>query len=201
MSALLELLSHNLDGKNLATISEQLNTDEETTKSAIGAALPTLIGALSRNGSDPQGAEGILGAISRDNHDGSVLDNLSEFLGKREYEQPRSGAGILGHLLGGQQGKVQQGVSKSSGLSLEGSGQLMKMLAPMVLGALGKKQKSEGFDASSLMGFLGGERESVEKQSGGWLGRLFDQDGDGDFDLADIAKFVMGKLFGRDRRN
>lgn len=197
MSKLLELLSHNLDGKNLSMISEQLDTDDSTTKQAIGAALPTLIGALTRNGSDPQGAEGILGAINRDNHDGSVLDNLSEFLGQKQYEQPRSGAGILGHLLGGRQDRVQKGVSKSSGLSLEGSGQLMRMLAPMVLGALGKKQKSEGFDASSLMGFLGGEKEAVEKQSGSWLGRLLDQDGDGDFDFSDIATFVMTKLFRR----
>jgi hypothetical protein len=198
MSSLMEMLGSVLGGENLSTISDQVGADEKTTQSAIGAVLPTLIGALSRNGSDEKGATGILGALEKDQHDGGIFENLSGFLGNKEYDQPGSGAGILGHILGGRQEKVQQGVSQSSGLSLEGSGQLMKMLAPMVLGALGKQQKQQGgFDAASLMGFLGGEKESVEKQSGGLMGRFLDQDGDGDFDLGDIAKLAMGKLFGK----
>jgi hypothetical protein len=29
------------------------------------------------------------------------------------------------------------------------------------------------------------------------LGRMFDQDGDGDFDMMDVVKFGMGRFFGR----
>ena len=47
------------------------------------------------------------------------------------------------------------------------------------------------------MGFLGGEKAAVEKSNGGSLiGRMLDQDGDGDFDMSDMAKMAMGKLFG-----
>lgn len=196
MSSLLEMLGQALDGNNLSKISEEVGADTATTKSAISAALPALIGALSQNGSTQQGAGSILGAIENDDHDGSVLDNLSEFLGKKQYDAPRGGAGILEHLLGGKQQRVEQNVSKSAGISSEGAGQLMKILAPMVLGAVGKQKKQNGFDASSLSGFLGGEKESVSKQSGGMIGKLLDQDGDGDFDMSDIAKVAMGKLFG-----
>ncbi len=196
MSSLLEMLGKSLTGSNLSMISEQLGADEQQTKSAIGAVLPTLIGALSKNGATQQGAEGILGALSKDNHDGGILENLSGFLGNKQYEEPRSGMGILGHLLGGKQQQVQQSVSQSSGLGAAASGQLMKMLAPLVMGALGKQQQSQGFDASSLMGFLGGEKEAVEKESGGLIGRMLDQDGDGDFDMSDMAKLALGKLFG-----
>lgn len=197
MSSLLELLGSKLGGQNLAQISQEVGADESTTKSAISAALPALIGALSQNGSTEQGAASIMGALSKDNHDGGLLDNLGDFLGQKQYEEPRSGAGILGHLLGGKQNRVEQGVSNASGLSSAGTAQLMKILAPMVLGALGQKQKQSGFDAGSLMGFLGGEKESVSKESGGLIGRLLDQDGDGDFDMGDIAKLAMGKLFGK----
>lgn len=196
MSSLLEMLGQALDGNNLSKISEELGADTATTKSAISAALPALIGALSQNGSTQQGAGSILGAIEKDDHDGSVLDNLSEFLGKKQYDAPRGGAGILEHLLGGKQQRVEQNVSKSAGISSEGAGQLMKILAPMVLGAVGKQKKQNGFDASSLSEFLGGEKDSVGKQSGGMIGKLLDQDGDGDFDMSDIAKVAMGKLFG-----
>lgn len=197
MSSLLEMLAGQLGGENLSKISQEIGADENTTKSALGAALPMLIGAISRNGADQQGAQGIMGAIEKDNHDGSILDNLGDFLGQKKYDEPRNGAGILGHILGGKQERVQQGVSQASGLSSDATGQLMKMLAPMVLGALGKKQKSEGLGVDDLMGFLGGEKQSVEKSGGGSLiGRMLDQDGDGDFDMGDMAKMAMGKLFG-----
>ena len=196
MSSLLELLAGQLGGENLSMISKEIGADENTTKSAMGTALPLLLGALSRNGENEQGAQGILNAIEKDNHDGSVLDNLGDFLGQKQYDQPRSGTGILGHLLGGRQEKVQQGVSQASGLSKDSTAQLLKVLAPMVLGALGKKQKSEGLGIDDLMGVLGGERKQIDQSSGGSLiGQMLDQDGDGDFDLGDIAKVAMGKLF------
>ena len=197
MSSLLEMLAGQLGGDNLSMISKEIGADEDSTKSALSAALPMLIGAISRNGSDEQGAQGIMNAIEKDSHDGSILDNLGDFLGQKKYDEPRSSAGILGHILGGRQDRVQQGVSQASGISSGASSQLMKMLAPMVMGALGKKQKSEGLGVGDLMGFLGGEKQAVEQSSGGSLiGRMLDQDGDGDFDMGDIAKMAMGKLFG-----
>ena len=72
MSSLLELLAGQLGGENLSMISKEIGADENTTKSAMGTALPLLLGALSRNGENEQGAQGILNAIEKDNHDGSV---------------------------------------------------------------------------------------------------------------------------------
>jgi hypothetical protein len=198
MSSLLEMLAGQLGGDNLSMISKEIGADEQSTKSALGAALPMLIGALSRNGENEQGAQGIMNALEKAKPDGSILDNLGDFLGQKKYEEPRSGAGILGHILGGKQDRVRQGVSQASGLNSDATGQLMKMLAPMVLGALGKKkQQSSGMGISDLMGLLGGEKQAVEQSAGGSLiGRMLDQDGDGDFDMGDIAKLAMGKLFG-----
>ena len=197
MSSLLEMLTEKLGGENLSMISQQIGADENKTRDALGAALPMIIGAISRKGATEEGAAGIHGAIERD-HDGSILDNLSGFLGNKQYEEPRSGAGILGHILGGRQERVNEGVSQASGVSRDSAGTLMKMLAPMVMGALSKQKQSRGLDAGGIMGLLGQEKESVEKQQGGGLiGRLLDQDGDGDFDMGDMAKLAMGKLFGK----
>ena len=197
MSSILEMLTEKLGGDNLSMISKQLGADEQTTSNALSSALPMLIGALSRNGATEEGAAGIAGAIEKDNHDGGILDNLGDFLGQEKYEEPRSGAGILGHLLGGKQERLQQGVSQASGLNSDSTGKLMKMLAPMVMGAVGKQTRGQNLDAGSLMGFLGKEKESVDQQGGGLIGRMLDQDGDGDFDMSDVAKFAMGKLFGK----
>ena len=75
----------------------------------------------------------------------------------------------------------------------------MVMLAPMVLGALGKQQREKKLDASGLAGMLGQERQKVESHAPsemGILNNLLDADGDGDVDMADLASKGMGLLGG-----
>jgi hypothetical protein len=134
--------------------------------------------------------------------DGNVLDDLPGFLsgigGGASNPQVGIGASdLLGNLLGGSQARVETGVQKASGLSNSATSQLLKMLAPMVLGAVMKSKTSNNLDAGGLRDFLGNEKASVEKKTGGMIGRLLDQDGDGDFDLTDVAKLAVGKLFGK----
>ena len=54
-------------------------------------------------------------------------------------------SGILGHVLGGRQDAVQQGVGQASGLSGGQVSQLMGLLAPLVMSALGESQASAKF--------------------------------------------------------
>ena len=193
--SILEILQSQLGGNNLSKMSQSLGADEKTTSNAISAALPTLLGALARNSASPKGAESLHSALNND-HDGSILDNLGGLLGGSE-----SGAGsaILGHIFGGQQGRVERGLSQSSGIDAGGISKLMAMLAPMVMGALGQQQKKGGLDAGGLAGLLGQERKNVEAQAPsqmGMLNSLLDADGDGDVDMADLASKGMGLLGG-----
>ncbi len=107
-------------------------------------------------------------ALARD-HDGSVLDS------------PRSaGAGggggqgnaILGHVLGDRQSLAEQGISQASGLDLSKVGPLLAMLAPLVMGALGRAQRDGGLDAGGLARALGGEREALGANAPGVLGAV-----------------------------
>lgn len=193
MTSMLDMLGGLMGGNEVKEISQKLGTDEATTKNAMGAGLATLLGALQRNAAKPGGAEAIQKALDRD-HDGSELGNLKALL-----NDPKSGNGdgILKHVLGDRRGSIESGLSKSTGLSEKGTSNMMSMLAPLVMGALGKQQKEKGLDASSLAGFLGQEGKVVEQKGGfGFIGKMLDSDGDGDFDLADAAKGVT-KLFGR----
>ena len=143
MNDLLGTLSQQVSGQVVEQISKQLGTDPQTTQSAVNAALPMLLGAISRNAASPQGAQALDKALTQ--HDGSVLNDLLGAV--TNQTKVADGTKILGHVLGSRQGNVQQGLSQLSGISPDNSAQLLAMLAPVVMGALGQTKKSNGLGA------------------------------------------------------
>ena len=197
MGSLMETLGQVLGGDTMRQISSQIGADEETTGKALSAALPMLIGALSKNASRGDGAQSILNAVSRD-HDGSILDHLSGFLNNA---QGGPGEGILRHVLGSRRSNVESGLSRATGLDTGSVGKMLTMLAPIVMGALGKAQRSGNMDLSTLTGFLNHETEDIgrkEPKTMGILASYLDSDGNGDVDMSDLVKHgftLMGKVF------
>lgn len=183
-----------LSNGELDKLGSQLGTDPASTQRAVSAAVPMLLSALGKNAASPQGAAELLGALSRD-HDGSVLDNVDAALGSSSLSQ--NGAAILGHVLGNKQGTVAAGIGQATGLTADTSSQLLAMLAPLVMGSLGKTQRESGLDASALASMLGGQREQANAGLGGLAG-LLDMDGDGDItdDVVNLGSKLLGGLFG-----
>jgi len=197
MTMMLDMLTSQLGTGGLRQISQQLGADEEATGNAVSAALPVLLGALAKNSARPQGASALLGALDRD-HDGGVLDDLSAFLQK---PNERDGDGILGHVLGGRRDRVERNVSQASGLDAASVSRLMAMLAPLVMGAVGRARRQQNLDAGGLSDLLSNERTSLQRQNPqlGGLAQLLDADGDGQVadDVAKLGKKLLGGLFRR----
>jgi hypothetical protein len=191
MSSLIEMLTAQLgSGQALGQLSRQLGADEGTTQNALGAALPVLLGALARNTAQSGGAESLDRALGK--HDGGVLDNLTDFLGAPDVDD---GNGILRHMLGDRRGTVESGVAKASGLDPSMIAKLLPVLAPIVMGALGRQKRQQSLDVGGLSSMLGAERKQIEAAgpAGGLLGQLLDQDGDGSV-ADDVAKLGGGLL-------
>jgi hypothetical protein len=191
--SILDMLQQRLGGDAVNQISRQLGTDPSTAQTAIAAALPMLVGALARNAQDPDKAGALANALGR--HDGSVLNDLGGYLGRGDISD---GSGILGHVLGGRQETVQTGLGQATGLDPAKAGTLLAMLAPLVMGALGKAQREKGLDTGGLAGMLGGEQQRAADAAPGimgMLGSLLDRDRDGSV-LDDIGGMI-GKQFGR----
>jgi len=203
-ASLVDELMAQLQGAPLQQMAQQLGTTPEQTEGAVGAALPLLLGTLGRNAAQPQGAMDLFGALQRDHSSGPDLGGLlGSLLGGGGSAgvgggQP-DGAGILGHIFGGNQERAEAGLGQATGLGAN-AGPLLQMLAPIVMSFLAQRMGSGGMDASGLGQVLGQEHARVQQQGGlggGLLGSLLDQDGDGQVGLGDLLKMGGSLLGGR----
>lgn len=194
MSSITEDLLQQLSGSALTQVGNQLGTDRATASKAVGVALPVILAALAKNASNSGGATSLATALGRD-HDGSILNDVP---GALTNFQTGAGAGILKHVLGGNHETVAAGVGQASGLDTGKATALLTMLAPLVMGALGRAQRSGNLDSGGLAAMLGQERAQSAANApaalGGLMGML-DRNKDGSV-VDDIAGYA-GKILGR----
>ena len=189
MSSILDMLESHLNDDRVKALSNKLGADETQTRSAMGAAIPALINMFARHAQTDEGVSKLTQAMQK--HDDSVFDRM---------EAPAQGDSMLNDIFGDKRNRVQQGIGSLSGLDVSKAGSLLSMLAPMVLGAMRKTQGQQKIDAGSLSSWLQKENGSMAQKSPqgtSFLGKMLDQDGDGDFDISDALKLGMGLLFGR----
>jgi hypothetical protein len=187
-----------LGGGGVDQIARSVGVNGGDVTNVLAGALPAMMAGLTRNAASSGGAGALLGALDRD-HDGSVLDDVMGFLGGGGAVA--GGAGILGHIFGGRQATVEQAVSKSSGVDMGSVSQIMAMVAPLMMGSLGKAKRQQGFDASGLAAALGQQEEAARKASPSAVDmftRMLDSDGDGDSmdDIVKMGSGLLGGLFG-----
>ncbi len=240
MSSLFDQLTQHVNTDTIGQIASQIGATPGQTQAAVSAAMPMLLGALARNSATPQGAAGILGALERD-HDGSLLDDLGGLLGgltggggglgdiggmlggllgggtsgvgSGSGGMMDMGGAILGHVFGGKQGNVAASLGKSTGLQSGQILQLLALLAPIVMGVLGRQNKqSGGLDQGGLADILGGAFQKSAAQAppgvtqgasgaggiGDLLSSVLDANHDGSVmdDLMKQGGGILGSLLG-----
>lgn len=201
MSQNINSLNELLSPEVIQTMSRQLNINPSQASSAISLILPVLTEGLSRNAQSPQGAQSLQNALQND-HDGSILNQLPEFI---QNFSSGPGLGILKHILGPQQAQIAGGVSQQTGISSQQTMQLMMMLAPMIMGFLGKKQQtttqSGGGGILDILNQV--QQQAAPQQSGNpsldLLKQMLDKNGDGNVqqEVMDLGKKILGGLFGK----
>jgi hypothetical protein len=197
MSNLANEVLGQLDASQIEAIASQLGVDPAQAESAIQQAMPLLLGGLARNASTPDGAGALHSALG--DHAGNDIGSLlGGMLGGGGNSGLDGGMAILGHIFGARQDQASQGLGQASGLGSANAGQLLAILAPVVMSVLGRMSQRQGMSASGLGGVLGQEQQRMAQGgAGGLLGAVFDQDGDGQLGLGDLLKIGEGMLGAR----
>ena len=168
-------LREQLSGGLIDVLQQQTGADKVATTKATSAAISTMMGALARNASTPDGANALANALDRD-HDGSILDMIGGLMkGGREApgqgmptggglmdlitgmagggQQSSAGGGLLGGLLGGMLGGGQQRRSSGGGLG------------DLIGGMMSQTRGNDGGGLGDLLGgLLGGKQAPPQAQ-------------------------------------
>jgi hypothetical protein len=149
-------LKEQLGGGLMDVLSQQTGADKTQTTKATSAIISSMMGALARNASTPDGAASLSSALDKD-HDGSLLDMLGGMM-----QQGRQAPG-QGMPTGG--GLMDLVTSMASGQGSGGGGLLGSLLGGMI----GGQSKSAGGGLGDL---IGGMMKQTQGSDGGGMGDL-----------------------------
>ena len=218
MSNVIDAVMNQIGDDHVAAIAQQLGTDPATAQNAIEHAVPLLVGAMSHTAGTPSGADllhnlasghanfdsgGLLGSILGGGANSSAGTagggGLGGLLGGL-LGSGGAGGGILGQIFGAHQDHVNDGLGQATGLGSGRAAQLIAMLAPMVLAAMGRMTQNRGMSAGDLQNELAQQTQAAHAGGGGVadllssvLGRLGGGSGGGGFNLGGL----LGGAFGQ----
>lgn len=152
-----------LTGSTSNQVAEQAENKFGISKNQIIALLavaaPLVISYLRNKSQDANEAEALNSALDKD-HDGSILDDASQ----AEARQAEGGS-ILDHVFGGQKSTVENQLSQNTGISIDKIGPILAMLAPVIMGYIGKEKQQNNVGAGGLGDLLGGILGNASNQA------------------------------------
>lgn len=192
MASILDFLNTDKGNNFVEKAGSELGESPDKIKAALTSALPMMLGAMQKNSTSPEGAANLNKALEDQKHDGSILDKLGGSLGEGGLSSLLGeGSGILGHLFGGNQDKVEAAVSTSSGMDSSKISKLLKMAAPILMGILGSQKRKDNVGQGNISSLLGSVMGSNSEHDQSFLESILNQDGNGG-----VIKDVAGKILG-----
>ena len=165
-----DLITGGIGSKAIATIANVLNIDESKAKWVVAAAVPLMIAALNYNSKKSKAKEeGINKAL--DQHSGGIFDQIGSLFGQGPTEDDNK---IVNHMFGRNTQVVTDNIASKTGLSSDKIGGALAILAPIVMGYLGKQkhQESSGGGIGDLLGSVLGGGQANASGGGGILGSI-----------------------------
>jgi outer membrane protein OmpA-like peptidoglycan-associated protein len=158
----------------LGTIEEYLSADivqraaaflgetPANTEKAVQSGVPAVLGGLIQQASTTDGAEGLLALVNKATQStaGAGLTGLLSS-GASMEEAAETGQSLLVSVFGGKLSAIADLIASSSGIKSSSASSLLAMLAPLVLGIVGREAATRGGGVSGLMSLLMSQKSEV----------------------------------------
>jgi len=157
--SLLDLLTGNTSNQVAEKAENKFGISRNQIIALLAVAAPLIISYLRNKSQDAKEAEALNNALDKD-HDGSILNDSSQ-LEARESE----GGSILSHIFGSDKQNVENQLSQNTGISIDKIGPVLAMLAPVIMGYIGKEKQQNNVGAGGLGDLLGGILGNASNQA------------------------------------
>ena len=157
--SLIDLLTGNTGNQVAEQAENKFGISKNQIIALLAVAAPLVISYLRNKSQDANEAESLNNALDKD-HDGSILDDSSQ-LEARQNE----GGSILSHIFGNDKATVENQLSQNTGISMDKIGPILAMLAPVIMGYIGKEKQQNNVGAGGLGDLLGGILGGAQSQA------------------------------------
>lgn len=159
----LQLVKDQLSTAAITQISDFLDEDPQDVTSGLSASLPVILAGLMQKVSTTQGAGYLLNLLKNDNRSEEFTENIVTSLkGGQGAGLISAGNGILSSLFGDKVKMITDLVGNISGLKANASS-LLNLAAPLLMGVLSKKVKTDGLDVAGLGTLLMSQKSAVKQ--------------------------------------
>jgi len=157
--SLIDLLTGNAGNQVADRAESKFGISRNQMIALLAVAAPLVISYLRKKSQDSKEAEALNNALDKD-HDGSILDNVSQAEARQD-----EGNSILSHVFGNDKQNVENQLSQNTGISIDKIGPILAMLAPLIMGYIGKEKQQNNVGAGGLGDLLGGILGNASQQS------------------------------------
>lgn len=148
--SLIDLLTGNTGNQVAERAESKFGIDRNQIIALLAVVAPLIISYLRKKSQDTQEAESLNAALDKD-HDGSILNDVNQAEARQS-----EGNSILTHIFGGEKNNVENQLSQKTGISIDKIGPVLSMLAPIIMGYIGKEKQQNNVGAGGLGGLLDG---------------------------------------------
>jgi OOP family OmpA-OmpF porin len=162
---LMDLAKTALTPDLMQKVSALIGESPANTQKAVDGAIPSVLaGLLNFASSNPEGPARLISLLTQGNYT-NLLGNLSGLLsgGSSTQDLLKTGNDLLGILFGSRLGALTDLVANSSGIKSTSASSLLSLIAPLLLGLIGRETASQGLNASSLVSLLLGQKDLIAR--------------------------------------
>ncbi|WP_226063193.1 DUF937 domain-containing protein [Kaistella polysaccharea] len=162
--SLIDLITGSAGNQVAAEAENKFGISKNQVIALLAVSAPLVISYLRKKSQESdQEAESLNNALDKD-HDGSILNDPSQAVARQQ-----EGNSILDHVFGGQKSTVENQLSQNTGISMDKIGPILAMLAPIIMGYIGKQKQSNGVTSGGglgdlLGGILGGAQNQAQAE-------------------------------------
>ena len=162
---LLDTIKSQIGSELIEKAANFVGEEGSVTKKTLELIMPALLGGITQQAKEPNAAAALLSNFKEGGHDGSIFDTVGNLLGGGSATQGfmDSGEAIVNGLFGNKTSGIVDWIAAFTGIKTGSASGLMSMVAPLVMGAIGKQVVGGNLGISGLTSLLESQSGIIKK--------------------------------------